>query len=185
MKWFLNRKLNITENIFERQLETHGDSIAIISEPNDPNEKERRIMYRELYEMTCQFSNAMEAQGISKGDRMIIYMPMVPEAAVAMMACARIGAIHSVVFAGFSAQFLADRINDCEAKIILTSEGNFRGTKTIPVKAVVDEALEQCDCVEKVILLKRTGTDVNWQDGHDIWWQDAIDGQSMIHQSTE
>ncbi|MEO1049753.1 MAG: acetate--CoA ligase [Bacteroidota bacterium] len=185
VKWFLNGKLNITENIFERHLYTHGDNPAIIWEPNDPEEANRIITYKELHEMTCQFCNAMEAQGIGKGDRVIIYMPMVPEAAVAMLACARIGAIHSVVFAGFSSKSLADRINDCSAKAVLTSDGNFRGKKSIPVKAVVDEALEICDCTSKVIVLKRTGEEVNMVEGRDIWWHDAIAGQSTEHKAAE
>ena len=126
---------------------THGDKAAIIWEPNDPNEANKIISYRELFELTCQFSNAMKAQGIKKGDRVIIYMPMIPEAAIAMLACARIGAVHSVVFAGFSSSALADRIIDCEAKMVLTSDGNFRGAKNIPVKAVVDEALEKTTTV--------------------------------------
>ena len=142
VKWFLDGKLNITENILDRHLFTKGDDPAIIWEPNEPNEEHKIISYRELYEMTCQFSNALVANGIQKGDRVIIYMPMVPEAAVAMLACARVGAVHSVVFAGFSSTSLADRINDCEAKMVLTSDGNFRGGKQIPVKAVVDEALD-------------------------------------------
>ena len=116
VKWFENGKLNITENIFERHLFTHGDKTAIIWEPNDPKEASLHISYRELFEKTCQFSNAMEAQGVKKGDRVIIYVPMIPEAAVAMLACARIGVVHSVVFAGFSSSALADRINDCQAK---------------------------------------------------------------------
>ncbi|MEK9613539.1 MAG: AMP-binding protein, partial [Flavobacteriaceae bacterium] len=183
VKWFQNGKLNITENIFERHLFTHGNKTAIIWEPNDPEEAERRISYRELYEMTCQFSNAMEAQGITKGDRVIIYMPMVPEAAVAMLACARLGAVHSVVFAGFSSSALADRINDCEAKMVLTSDGNFRGAKNIPVKAVVDEALEKTNFVEKVIVYQRTQTTVNMVEGRDLWWHDAIKNQSTVHQA--
>ena len=134
VNWFVDAKLNITENILERHLFILGDRPAIIWEPNDPEEAGRTITYRELYEMVCQFANAMKAQGINKGDRVIIYMPMVPEAAVAMLACARIGAVHSVVFAGFSAQSLSDRINDCQAKMVLTSDGNFRGAKTIAIK---------------------------------------------------
>ena len=156
IKWFENAKLNLTENIFERHLFTHSEKTAIIWEPNDPNEAERKISYRELFELTCQFSNALEAEGVQKGDRVIIYMPMIPEAAIAMLACARIGAVHSVVFAGFSSNALADRIEDCKAKMVLTSDGNFRGAKYIEVKAVVDQALESTNCVEKVIVCKRT-----------------------------
>ena len=176
IKWFINAKLNITENILERHLFILGDKPAIIWEPNDPEEAGKTITYRELYEMVCQFSNAMKAQGIVKGDRVIIYMPMVPEAAVAMLACARIGAVHSVVFAGFSAQSLSDRINDCQAKMVLTSDGNFRGNKTIPVKEIVDEALKSAPTAEKVIVLKRTGQQVEMKKERDIWWSDAIDG---------
>lgn len=181
VKWFENAKLNITENIFERHLFTHGDKAAIIWEPNDPNEANKIISYRELFELTCQFSNAMLAQGVIKGDRVIIYMPMIPEAAVAMLACARIGAVHSVVFAGFSSSALADRIIDCEAKMVLTSDGNFRGSKNIPVKAVVDEALEKTSTVEKVIVCKRTNAEVTMASGRDIWWHDAIREESKIN----
>jgi acetyl-CoA synthetase len=183
IKWFVNGKLNITENIFERYLYTKGDTPAIIWEPNEPDEPNRVITYRELFEMTCQFSNAMEKQGIKKGDRVIIYMPMVPEAAIAMLACARIGAVHSVVFAGFSSTSLADRINDCEAKMVLTSDGNFRGKKKIPVKEVVDEALEKTSTIEKVIVYQRTGQEVDMKEGRDVWWHDAIAGLPMTHQA--
>ena len=120
IKWFLNAKLNITENIFERNIEKLGNKTAIIWEPNDPNEKSLQITYNELFQKTCQFSNVLQDQGISKGDRVIIYMPMIPEAAIAMLACARVGAVHSVVFAGFSSSALADRINDCQAKMVIT-----------------------------------------------------------------
>jgi len=183
VKWFENGKLNITENIFERHLFTHGDKTAIIWEPNDPKEDPLHISYRELFEKTCQFSNAMEAQGVKKGDRVIIYMPMIPEAAVAMLACARIGAVHSVVFAGFSSSALADRINDCQAKMVLTSDGNFRGAKNIAVKAVVDEALEKTNSVEKVIVCQRTRAEVEMKSGRDFWWHDVIKGQSIEHKA--
>ena len=185
VKWFFNGKLNITENIFERYLYTKGDIPAIIWEPNDPKEDNRIVTYRELFEMTNQFCNALRAQGIEKGDRVVIYMPMVPEAAVAMLACARIGAIHSVVFAGFSSSSLADRINDCEAKMVLTSDGNFRGAKQIPVKAVVDEAIENCPSIEKVIVYQRTHDEVVMKEGRDIWWHDAIDGHSKEFEAVE
>jgi acetyl-CoA synthetase len=181
VSWFVNGKLNITENIFERYLYTRRDQPAIIWEPNDPNEAHKTITYRELYEQTCQFANALKAQGVQKGDRVIIYMPMVPEATIAMLACARIGAVHSVVFAGFSATSLADRINDCAAKIVLTSDGNFRGSKSIPVKEVVDEAIESTTTIEKVIVLERTKTPVTMIASRDIWWHDAIAGMPMEH----
>ncbi len=178
VKWFLNAKFNITENILERNLPTLSDKPAIIWEPNDPNEAHITLTYQELFEKVCQFANAMKARGIKKGDRVIIYMPMVPEAAIAMLACARIGAVHSVVFAGFSATALADRINDCQAKMVLTSDGNFRGAKSIAVKAVVDEAVTKTQTIETVITLKRTGQDVVMVKDRDLWWHDAIEGVS-------
>jgi acetyl-CoA synthetase len=178
VKWFINGKLNITENIFERHLFTQGDKPAIIWEPNDPSQPGVTLTYMELYEKTCQFANAMKAKGVGKGDRVIIYMPMVPEAAIAMLACARIGAIHSVVFAGFSASALADRIQDCQAKMVLTSDGNFRGAKTIDVKGVVDQALEIAGDVDNVIVLQRTGGQVSMKPGRDLWWHEAIEGVS-------
>lgn len=183
IKWFENAQLNITENIFERHLKTHANKTAILWEPNDPNEKTRKISYRELFELTCQFSNTLEAEGIQKGDRVIIYMPMVPEAAIAMLACARVGAVHSVVFAGFSSSALADRIEDCQAKMVLTSDGNFRGAKNIPVKEVVDEALEKTSSVEKVIVYQRTKTPVEMKQGRDMWWHEAIENKPLTHQA--
>ena len=179
-KWFKNAQLNITENIFERNLSQRGDKTAIIWEPNDPKESPIYLSYKELYKQTCTFSNALRSKGIKKGDRVIIYMPMVPEAAIAMLACARVGAVHSVVFAGFSAASLADRINDCEAKMVLTSDGNFRGNKTIPVKDVVDEALEKCSSIESVIVLERTKQNINMEDGRDFWWHECIEDESNI-----
>jgi acetyl-CoA synthetase len=177
VKWFVNAKLNITENIFEKNLFTIGDKPAIIWEPNDPSEAGRTITYRELCEEVCRFANALKTKGIKKGDRVIIYMPMVPEAAIAMLACARIGAIHSVVFAGFSATSLTDRIIDSEAKAVLTSDGNFRGNKKIPVKAIVDEALEKCS-VETVIVYQRTQQEITMVEGRDYWWHDVISNES-------
>ena len=179
-KWFKNAELNITENIFERNLSERGDKTAIIWEPNDPKESPIYLSYKELYKQTCTFSNALRSKGIKKGDRVIIYMPMVPEAAIAMLACARVGAVHSVVFAGFSAASLADRINDCEAKMVLTSDGNFRGNKTIPVKDVVDEALEKCSSIESVIVLERTKQNINMEDARDFWWHECIEDESNI-----
>ena len=179
-KWFKNAQLNITENIFERNLSERGDKTAIIWEPNDPKESPIYLSYKELYKQTCTFSNALRSKGIKKGDRVIIYMPMVPEAAIAMLACARVGAVHSVVFAGFSAASLADRINDCEAKMVLTSDGNFRGNKTIPVKDVVDVALEKCSSIESVIVLERTKQKINMEDARDFWWHECIEDESNI-----
>ncbi len=174
IKWFKNAKLNITENILEKNLIDRADKTAIIWEPNDPTEPSIQLTYKELYEETCKFSNALREKGIKKGDRVIIYMPMVPEAAIAMLACARVGAVHSVVFAGFSSTSLADRINDCQAKMVLTSDGNFRGNKTIPVKPVVDEALEKCKTIESVVVLERTKQKINMTSGRDFWWHDCI-----------
>ena len=180
INWFQNAKLNITENIFERNLKLRGDKTAIIWEPNDPSESPIYLSYKQLYEETCRFSNALRAKGIKKGDRVIIYMPMVPEAAIAMLACARVGAVHSVVFAGFSSTSLADRINDCQAKMVLTSDGNFRGNKTIPVKPVVDEALEKSSTIENVIVLERTKQDIVMKEGRDHWWHDCVKDESKV-----
>ena len=184
IKWFKNAKLNITENIFERNIDKLGNKTAIIWEPNDPNEKSLQITYNELFRKTCQFSNALKDQGISKGDRVIIYMPMIPEAAIAMLACARVGAVHSVVFAGFSSSALADRINDCEAKMVITSDGNYRGKKNIEVKAVVDNAIEKTKTIDKVIVCKRTKTEVNMIAGRDFWWHEIVKDQSSEHKAT-
>ncbi|MDJ1472024.1 acetate--CoA ligase [Cytophagaceae bacterium DM2B3-1] len=185
VQWFVNGKLNITENIFEKNLFILGDKPAIIWEPNNPDEPTVTLTYKQLHEKVCQFANVLLQNGVKKGDRVCIYLPMVPEAAIAMLACARVGAIHSVVFAGFSASSLADRINDAEVKIVLTSDGNFRGAKSIPVKAVVDEALESCPLVEKVIVLKRTSIEVTMKPGRDIWWHDAIRGVSTENKAQE
>ena len=176
VKWFVNGKLNITENIFERNMLMRKDQVALIWEPNDPNEKEIRLTYGELFDKVKEFANALLKLGIRKGDRVALYLPMVPELAIAMMACARIGAIHSIIFAGFSANALADRIVDASAKMVITSDGGFRGTKTIPLKAITDEALERCPTIEHAIVLKRTGEEINMVEGRDIWWSDAIDG---------
>ena len=178
IKWFIDAKLNITENIFERNLVKNKEKTAIIWEPNNPDEETKKISYQELYEETCKFSNALKDLGIKKGDRIIIYMPMVPEAAIAMLACARVGAIHSVVFAGFSSTSLADRIDDCKAKMVITSDGNFRGNKVIPVKSVVDEALEKSNSIEKVVVLKRTNQDVNLVENRDFWWHELVADKS-------
>ncbi|WP_154855977.1 acetate--CoA ligase [Cyclobacterium xiamenense] len=185
VKWFVNGKLNITENILERHLFTIGDRPAIVWEPNDPTEEGRTLTYRQLHAEVCRFSNVLHEKGVQKGDKVIIYMPMVPEAAVAMLACARVGAIHSVVFAGFSSNALADRINDCEAKVVLTSDGNFRGKKKIPVKGVVDEALDNSSSVETVIVYQRTKQEVTMKEGRDFWWHDVISGVATEHQAVE
>lgn len=185
VKWFINAKLNITENILERHLYTIGNRPAIVWEPSDPNEEGRTLTYLELYKEVCKFSNALKNKGVGKGDKVIIYMPMVPEAAIAMLACARIGAIHSVVFAGFSSNALADRIEDCKAKLVITSDGNFRGNKKIPVKAVVDEALERTSTIESVIVYQRTKEDIKMMEGRDFWWHDCMEGTSDSHIAEE
>jgi acetyl-CoA synthetase len=176
VKWFKNGKLNITENIFERNLPERKDQIALIWEPNNPEDKEIKITYGELFEKVKQYANGLKKIGVKKGDRVAIYLPMVLELPVAMLACARIGAIHSIVFAGFSANALADRINDAESNVVITSDGGYRGTKTIPLKAIVDEALEKCPTIVNSIVLKHTGEDVPMKEGRDIWWHDLIDG---------
>jgi acetyl-CoA synthetase len=178
IKWFDGGKLNITENIFERNLPARKDQVAIIWEPNDPKEKEIRITYGELFEKVCVFANALKKAGIQKGDRIAIYLPMVLELPIAMLACARIGAIHSIVFAGFSANSLADRINDSACKMVITADGLFRGSKNVHLKSIVDEALLMCTSVEKVVVLNRTGDPVTMKEGRDIWWTDFIAGVS-------
>lgn len=177
VKWFKGAQLNITENMLDRHLEKRGNKLALIWEPNDPKQRFVRYTYRELYEQVCVFANALKAQGVQKGDRVCIYMPMIPELAIAVMACARIGAIHSVVFAGFSANALADRVNDAQAKLVITADGLNRGAKQIPLKRVVDEALEGENCVEKVIVYDCLGWLPPMKEGRDIRWADAIAGQ--------
>ena len=175
IKWFLNGETNITENCLDRHLDARGNKTALIWEPNDPKEKFVKWTYRELHEKVCRFANVLKENGCKKGDRVAIYMPMIPELTVAVLACARIGAVHSVVFAGFSAQALADRVNDASAKMVLTSDGLYRGTKEIPVKRVVDEALLQNDSVKKVVVVQRTNWSVNMQHGRDCWYHDEMD----------
>ncbi len=176
VKWFEGAKLNITENIFERNMFMRKNQDAIIWEPNDPKEKEVRLTYGELFEKVKQFANSLLKLGVQKGDRVAIYLPMIPELAIAMLACARIGAIHSIVFAGFSATALADRINDSACKVVITSDGAYRGTKSIPLKAIVDEALTTCPTVKHTIVYKRTGENINFVDTRDVWWDDLIAG---------
>jgi acetyl-CoA synthetase len=178
IKWFSGGKLNITENIFERNLYTIGNQPALIWEPNNPEEQSRTLTYNELYLEVNRFANTLKHLGVRKGYRVAIYMPMIPELTIAMLACARIGAIHSVVFAGFSAASLADRIIDAEAKIVLTADGGFRGEKITPLKNIVDEALQSCPGVETVIVYERTKSNIKMVEGRDIWWHQAIEGQS-------
>ena len=174
VKWFVNGKLNITENCLDRHLKARGNKIALIWEPNDPTERFVRYTYRELHEKVCQMANVLKRNGVEKGDRVCIYMPMIPELAVSVLACARIGAVHSVIFAGFSAAAMADRIQDAQAKVVLTSDGLNRGPKQIPVKRVVDEALLDCPSVEKVIVTERVGWAVKMVEGRDVWLHEEL-----------
>lgn len=175
VKWFLGGKLNITENCLDRHLSTQPDKVAILWEPNDPNDDAVEITYKDLHERVCKFANVLKRNGAKKGDRICLYMPMTPELAVATLACARIGAIHSVVFAGFSARSLDDRINDATCNIIVTADGGYRGAKTIDLKGIVDKALETCPSIEKCIVQKRTGSDVSMKNGRDVWLHDELD----------
>ncbi|GGE08271.1 MULTISPECIES: acetate--CoA ligase [Sphingobacterium] len=174
IKWFEGAKLNITENCLDRHIYKLGDQPAIIWEPNDPNEAHRVLTYKQLLQKVEQFANVLKNNNIRKGDRVCIYLPMVPELVIAVLACARIGAIHNVVFGGFSARSIADRINDAECKLVITSDGGFRGQKVLELKSIVDDALMQCDSVEKVIVLTRTRTPVSMIKGRDVWWEDEI-----------
>ncbi|NRT10528.1 acetate--CoA ligase [Flavobacterium sp. 14A] len=178
IKWFTEAKLNITKNAIDRHLNKRGDKTAIIFEPNNPEEEALHITYNELHQRVCKMSNVLRDQGIKKGDRVCIYLPMIPELAVALLACARIGAIHSVIFAGFSASAVTNRITDSGCKMVITADGGFRGSKTIALKEIIDEALEQCDTVEKVLVVKRTHTAVNMKEGRDYWMQPLVDEAS-------
>lgn len=174
VKWFQGAKLNITENIFERHLFFRGNQPAIIWEPNDPNMESRTLTYNELFTEVKRFANVLKSMGIGKGDRVAIYLPMIPELAIAMLACARIGAIHSVIFAGFSSQSLGERIPDAGAKLLITSDGAYRGSKIIPIKQIADEAMKFCKCLVKSIVIARTGQDVNMVEGRDFWYSDLV-----------
>ena len=174
IEWFAGGKLNITENCLDRHLEKRGDQVAYYWEPNDPAAPGKSYTYKELYREVCTCANMLKGLGAKKGDRICIYMPMVPELTIAVLACARIGAIHSVVFAGFSAASLASRIQDCDSMLVLTSDGAYRGPKSIAIKSVVDEALEICPSVQKVLVLKHTNVPIEMEEGRDLYWQEEI-----------
>lgn len=178
IRWFEGAQLNITENCLDRHIADKGDQIALLWEPNEVTDQPRSFTYRQLLEEVCKCANALKALGVQKGDRVCFYMPMIPEVAIGILACARIGATHSVVFAGFSSNALADRIKDAQAKIVMCSDYNRRGPKTIPVKAVVDEALSLgCDSVSHVLVNQTTGGDIAWDADRDVWWHDLVDKQ--------
>ena len=174
VKWFVGGKTNITENALDRHLRELGNRPAIIWEPNDPSDPSVTLTYKMLHDQVCRFANVLKRNGVQKGDRVCIYLPMVPEAAIAILACARIGAIHSVVFGGFSAQSLTDRINDSNCKVIVTSDGAARGNKNIPMKDTVDDALIACPSVQKVIVLTHTRTPISMIKGRDVWWESEM-----------
>lgn len=178
IKWFEGAQLNITENCIDRHLAVRGEKTAIIFEPNNPGEDAQHISYKQLHEKVCRFANVLKDKGITKGDRVCIYLPMIPELAIALLACARIGAIHSVVFAGFSSTALATRINDADCKMVITSDGSYRGSKTIDLKGLVDEALEDCKRVESVLVVKRINSDIQMKNGRDVWLQPLLDNAS-------
>jgi acetyl-CoA synthetase len=178
IKWFINGKMNITENCIDRHLPEKTNQTAFIWESNFTDKPNRIITYQELHDEVCRLSNALKSLGVKKGDRVCIYMPMIPEAVYAMLACARIGAVHSVVFAGFSANSLSGRIQDCDCKVVLTSDGAFRGDKTIHLKSVVDEAVENCPSVKNVLVYRHTGAEIKMKTGRDMLWQDLVPQQS-------
>ncbi len=178
IKWFEDGTLNLAANCLDRHLAERGDQIAILWEPDSPETPDRRITYRELHEAVCRFANLLKSRGVVRGSRVTIYLPMVPEAAVAMLACARIGAIHSIVFAGFSPDALAGRITDCDSRLVITADEGLRGGKKVPLKANVDAALKQCAGVDTVIVLKHTGADVPHVAGRDLDWASAVAAQS-------
>ncbi|NND89249.1 MAG: acetate--CoA ligase [Granulosicoccus sp.] len=175
ISWFSGAKVNVAFNCLDRHLETRADQTAIIWEGDDPNES-RRITYRELHDEVCRFSNALKGLGVKKGDRVCIYMPMIPETAVAMLSCARIGAIHSIVFGGFSPDALKDRINDSSCSIVITADQGLRGGRKVPLKANADIACAKCESVKRMVVVRRGGEDVQWKDGRDLWYHELVSG---------
>ncbi|KJD34446.1 acetyl-CoA synthetase [Tamlana nanhaiensis] len=180
VKWFEGAQLNITENCIDRHLATRGDKTAILFEPNNPDEEAEHITYSQLHQRVCKFANVLKSQGVKKGDRVCIYLPMIPELAISVLACARIGAIHSVVFAGFSSSALATRINDSDCKMVITSDGSYRGSKTIDLKGIVDDALEDCQGVNSVLVAKRIHSEIEMKAGRDHWLQPLLDDASDV-----
>ncbi|TNF31782.1 MAG: acetate--CoA ligase [Deltaproteobacteria bacterium] len=178
VKWFEGAKTNMSYNCLDRHLDTRGDKVAVIYEDNDPKVAPRTFTYKELHAEVCRMANVMKDNGIQKGDRVCFYMSMVPELLIGVLACTRIGAIHSVVFGGFSAQALAGRIQDSECKMVITNDGGYRGDKIIPLKAITDEALKDCPSIEKVLVMKRTGCDVDWKEGRDLSLRELMDAAS-------
>ena len=183
VKWFEGAKLNITENCLDRHLITRADKTAILFEPNDPKEGAQHISYRTLHERVCRMANVLKEQGVEKGDRICIYLPMIPELVYTVLACARVGAVHSVVFAGFSSTALATRINDCDCKMVITSDGSYRGKKTIDLKGIVDEALKDCPTVNTVLVAKRIKSDITMVANRDHWLQPLMDAASTNHKA--
>ena len=173
--WYKNAKLNITKNCIDRHLANKGDETAIIFEPNDPNEESKHYTYNELYAEVSKMTNVLRDQGVEKGDRVCIYLPMIPELAFSILACARMGAIHSVVFGGFSSNALAARINDCTCEFLITADGGYRGAKTIDLKRVADEALKKAPTVKKVFVVKRTNQEIDMVEGRDLYLQPLLD----------
>ncbi|MVS98649.1 acetate--CoA ligase [Devosia marina] len=176
IKWFEDGVLNVAANCIDRHLAERGDDIAIIWEPDNPEDQAEHISYRTLHEKVCRCANVLKSLGVKKGDRVTIYLPMIPQAAYAMLACARIGAVHSVVFGGFSPDALAGRINDCDSAVVITADEGRRGGKTVPLKANVDKALEDCPGVSKVLVVHNTGADVAMKGSRDVWWHEAAAG---------
>jgi acetyl-CoA synthetase len=185
IKWFIGGKLNITENILDRHVKSNPDKVALYWEANNPEEQGKAITYKELYEQVCLFAGVLRSKGIRKGDRVCIYMPMIPELTVAVLACARIGAIHSVIFAGFSASAVADRVNDAQAVAVITSDGSYRGNKSIVVKSLIDEALQTCASVKTVVVAKRTNDAVDMTSGRDYWWHEEIKKVTPVYEAEE
>jgi len=175
VKWFSGAQLNITENCLDRHLHDNANTTAILWESNNPNEESKKISYAELHLKVCQFANVLKNNGVKKGDRVCLYMGMIPELAIATLACARIGAVHSIIFAGFSAQAIADRLLDANAEFIITADGSYRGTKDIPLKNVVDEAIKDLSFIKKVIVCKRTNSEVIMKENRDLWWHQEIE----------